>query len=52
MKELITERLKEHRKEFIKVQRRFERYDNHEDLELLAEIEAKIEELNWVLERV
>lgn len=48
-KKEVQNRLKE-RKEMLKeTNERFDEYDNHDDLDLLRELEAEVDALNWVL---
>lgn len=45
----VKERLKAARKELKDVQKRFEKYDNHDDMDMLPVIAEEIRTLEWVL---
>ena len=45
----IKRELRAAKRELRDVQKRFEQYDNHEDMDLLPVVEQKIKTLRWVL---
>ena len=50
-KEDISLELKNKKKELRDIHLRFEKYDNHEDLEEISILDAEIKVLMWVLEK-
>ena len=49
--EEITRRLKVAKKDLKDTTKRFDKYDNHDDMELIPVYEAVVAELEWVLAR-